>query len=1166
MNKLRFLNVLLCCMLIAVLGHTQSLQHPVIWTTPAEKTELLSKIENYGWAQSIVSKAKAAIDSKVNTHVTNPLSILNTIPELETVDNLSESAASSSNAGHAKVLNYASYAAMVYYVTGEEKYAQFAADILWYYIEQIAPRNPTNTSFCGNDFYDPRAGYAHFAVAYDLLVNYLKEPGTQVYQISSGNKIDFDNTKAQKAVYNIAMNALQEHSGADTKYGQTVSNHPILRSAGVLFSILCVEDDTERERMFNVFWEIGTKEQNSFTKTILPMFGEQGIWPEAVSYSFMPNITLVLNVVDRIKPELNVMANNMHILDGNFLFDNLRHPNRRFVRYGDSHRDNDGTGDLYRITLNLASRNGFDSFVQKATVALRQSYDADGGYNPSAPISTFDNLDAFEQLFWGIDIPAVSNGAIDFQKPTVVIKHAGVALQRNYVDVNNSDYGLCGIIGGAHYVHSHCTGITMELYGAGYIMAANAGLPKTLAERSQPEHENYFWRHAGNNTMIVNGTTHGIQPGSWNTDSYLWMNTTVNVAAEPKHLDDPVSSNFSFATQFLDDKVNNEQQQRTLSTIRTSETTGYYFDLFRSKSLSTNNFHDYIYHNLGDVTRIMTMDGAELSVSPTNRYQNDIGDLQKSPGWRFFEQTNVTESTDKAIQVRFDLNETNTYMNLFAPAGVAREYTKALGPATREARGGYIDKKTQVLAIRQQGEAWNKPYVHIFEPSMTINSSVKLVEHLYNGDAIIGAKVRSEIGNKTVEDFILCLPESAGSVTLPEYGISFTGRFAVLRYEQDLDTAFTTLYIGEGDSLSYGDLSLIPDAGRKGVKLVGGKPYFGRQLLFKNIHHKDIVPKGTDLSIEAIVGEEYSEVTLWANDTINLGTKTAAPYVWAGNAAISNMQDDEYTFTLIAKDAQGAIERKTIRIETPGQKPYPDREMPHPVPGKIEFEEYDSGGENLGYFDNTAQDRSMYSYRDSDLVDLGRNGTTVSSLEEGEWLEYTVDVQQTGYYKLSIRHLTSVAPGVQAFSVLLPGEKDTLLSNCQTLYTGRSTFYVDPIGEIFLKQGKQVIRFSILNSGFELDYMELAFDHTVGVQAPKPEQSGIKVYPNPANESFTIDLNEIEKADVAIYNLTGQLMYRQLAVSGQINLALGSEYKAGVYLIRVKSKNHLVSQEKIIVN
>ncbi|WP_164975212.1 T9SS type A sorting domain-containing protein [Lutibacter sp. HS1-25] len=1138
----------------------QSLQHPVIWTTPAEKTDVLAKIQNYDWASSIVTKAKGTIESKVNTHITNPLTILNTIPALAADDNLSESAASSANAGHAKVLNYASYAAMVYYVTGEEKYAQFAADILWYYIEALNTRIPSNTAISGNDFYDPRCSYAQFAIAYDFMVNYLKTPGTEVYSKSQGKKITFDNVKAQKAVYNIAMNALHEHGGTDTKYGQTVSNHPILRAPGVLFSILCVEDDTERERMFNVFWNVGTKEQNSFTKSILPMFGEQGIWPEAVSYSFMQNVTLVLNIVDRLKPELNVMNNNMQILDGNFLFDNLRMPNRRFVRYGDSHRDIDKTSEIYRYTLNLATRRNYTNYIDKAKVALKQGYDAEGGYNPIVPITSFDNYRAFDQLFWGVDIPVIS-GAIDFQKPTVVVKHAGVALQRNYVEANNEDYGLCGIIGGAHYVHSHVTGITMELYGAGYIMSANAGLPKTLAERSQPEHENYFWRHAGNNTMIVNGKTHGIQPGSWNTDSYLWMNTTVNVAAEPKHLEDPINPNFSFATQFLDDKVNNEQSKRTLSTIRTSETTGYYFDMFRSKSLGTNNFHDYIYHNLGDATNVMTMDGTPLPVSPTTRYQNDIGDFQKSPGWRFFENTNVTASTNAAIQVRFDLNETNTYMNMFAPAGVNREYTKALGPATREAKGGYINKKTQIVAIRQQGEAWNSPYVHIFEPSKSTNTSVKSVEHLYRGGVIVGAKVNSQVGDKVITDYVICQEDASKIVSIPEVGINFTGHFAVVRYEQILDKAYVTLYIGEGTSLSYGSYSLLADANKKGQRVVEVTADTSRIVGFKDLLNNQVIAKGANLNIEGIIGSDFTEATLYVND-VNVGTKTGS-YVWSSVPELTNMMDLSYSIKIVAKDAQGLTEESTLTVLTPNQWAYTNDNLPHPIPGRIEFEHYDNGGIDIAYWDKLNQNSS--SFRPDEMVDINTAGTQVRDIKSGEWLEFTIDVAQSGNYSLDVNHQTRRSPAFKQLTVSFPDENITFLSDIVLTNTGSGSFLTETIGNFDLEAGTHVLRFSLLDYGFDLDYFELKLK-TLSVDDPINFKQKIKIYPNPTNGSFTIKTGESGWENVSIFSMLGVKVYSNN--SGQEKLTINTkEYNMnnGLYLVVITDQQGNRSTQKLIV-
>lgn len=1063
------LSWVLCVWLITASSIAQSLQHPVIWTEPQDKPAILAKIENYSWASSLVTKAKAAIDDKVNAHVTNPVAILNTIPEFAVDDNLSESEATT-NGAHSKVLNYASYAGMLYYITGEEKYAQFAADILWYYIEELAPRSPGNTAMSGSDFYDPRAGYPQFAIAYDFVYDFLKDTDTKVYNKTVGSKVAYDHVKAQKAVHNIAMNALHEHGGGDTKYGKMVSNHPILRAPGVLFSLLCLDDDVERERMFNVFWNIGTKEQNSFTKTILSMFGEQGIWPESTSYGFMQNITLILNVVDRLKPDMDVMANNMHILDGNFLFDNLRLPNRRFVRYGDSHRDNDGTGALYRYTLSLAERNGYEDYVQKAKVALRQGYNAEGGYDPVVSISTFDNYSAFEQLFWGIDIPTTIDEHIDFQKPTVIIKHAGVALQRNYVDENNEDYGLCGIIGGAHYVHSHVTGITMELYGAGYVMAANGGLPHTLAERKDPVHTTYFWRHAGNNTMIVNGTTHGIQDGAWNSDSQLWMNTTVNVAAEPKHLQEPINPNFSFATQFLDDKVNNDQQQRTLSIIRTSETSAYYFDMFRSKSLGTNNFHDYIYHNLGDEMHIFNSDDQELSVTATNRYQTDIGDTHQSPGWRFFEETMVTEPVFATTKVRFDLNETNTYMNMFVPAGVAREYTKALGPGTREAKGGYEDKKTQIIAVRQQGEAWDNPYVHIFEPSKSTSTSVKSVEHLYRGDVIIGAKVKSQIGDKLVTDYVICQEDASKVFTLPEAEISFTGRFAVVRAEQSLDKAYVTLYIGEGTSLTYGEHSLVAGNDKKGQKVIEVQTDLSRVVGFENLSNNQEVVKGTDLNVEAIVGADFTEATLYVNDE-NVGTLTGAPYVWSSIPALTSMMALSYLIKIVAKDAQGATEERSLTILTPNQWAYTIDNKPHPIPGKIEFEHYDHGGKDVAYWDKANQNSS--SFRSDEMVDISTDGTIVRDIKSGEWLEFTIDVTQSANYDLEVRHQTRRSPEFKQLTISFPEENITFLYDIVLANTGSGAYLAEDIGNIQLLEGTHVLRFSLLDFGFDLDYFEL---------------------------------------------------------------------------------------------
>lgn len=811
--KFWWLMLFIAC-LISGNAFSQSQKHPVIYATDEERPRILELIDKQDWAKSIVTQFRSNVDPKLSIHQVNPDAITNDLPDFPSSDDNTEAFASPLAAAHNKVLSTASYAAMLYYITQEEKYASFAGDILAYYIDHLESKTAKNATVTGNYFYDPRTVFSHFAVTYDFIYNYLKKPATTVYNKSTQKRELFSNAKAQKALRNIVGNTLNEEGGFETN-GRFISNHHILTGPGSLFPILCIDDDQEREYFFNIFWEKGTKRQSSFKNTILLMFGEQGIWPESTSYGFMPIVPLILNVVDRVKPEMKIYAETQNIFDGMFLFENLRNPNRSFVRYGDSKRSLDKTDENYRFALAFAKRHKNLELQTKAEIALGQFYDVSGGYKPVLSSGTFDNYSSLE-LFWGEELPSTSVSEFNY-KPTVIVKHAGVALQRNHVEKQNSLYGLCGIIGGAHYVHSHATGIAMELYGAEYIMAPNGGLPPSLAERRIPRHRHYFMRHGGNNTVVVNGTSQGRQEGSWASGIKIWQNTTVNLAAEPRHLEDPINKNFSFSTQFLKDEVNNCEQQRTLGIIRTSETSAYYFDMFRSKSLGENKFHDYIYHNIGDETLITNSKKEVLGVSNTNRYSGDIGDSVKSPGWSLLENTQVTEPTADGVKIRFKINFNNRYMHMFMPAGASKEYTKALGPATREAENGYLTKKTQVLAIRQNGEAWDRPFISVFEPSLKEQPSVQSVEPLVFDGASIGAIVTNNVAGNMVSDYIICNDTDVREVEFPDFKLKFKGRYGIVRKEFQNDKKVITLYIGEGSYLNFESYTLQSDSQNKGV-------------------------------------------------------------------------------------------------------------------------------------------------------------------------------------------------------------------------------------------------------------------------------------------------------------------------------------------------------------
>ncbi|RAK63547.1 carbohydrate-binding protein [Hymenobacter edaphi] len=88
------------------------------------------------------------------------------------------------------------------------------------------------------------------------------------------------------------------------------------------------------------------------------------------------------------------------------------------------------------------------------------------------------------------------------------------------------------------------------------------------------------------------------------------------------------------------------------------------------------------------------------------------------------------------------------------------------------------------------------------------------------------------------------------------------------------------------------------------------------------------------------------------------------------------------------------------------------------VPGSIKAVEFDNGGQNVAYYDSDPTNRGAAlnpnAPRPTEAVDteLGDGGTgNIGYSAGGEWLKYTVNVQRTGLYKLTVRVAASAAGG-----------------------------------------------------------------------------------------------------------------------------------------------------------
>lgn len=157
-------------------------------------------------------------------------------------------------------------------------------------------------------------------------------------------------------------------------------------------------------------------------------------------------------------------------------------------------------------------------------------------------------------------------------------------------------------------------------------------------------------------------------------------------------------------------------------------------------------------------------------------------------------------------------------MHVAMPGGFVREYTAAEAPPILEAEDGYDRKNARVLSIRQIGEAWNRPFLVIYEPSLSETPTVRSVENILDGEKVVGAKVVSEVAGQAITDQILAFDEAAGSYRDPVTGLSFTGRFGIVRTVESATGKRIDLYVGDGDELSFQGHKLSTGAAKKGFQ------------------------------------------------------------------------------------------------------------------------------------------------------------------------------------------------------------------------------------------------------------------------------------------------------------------------------------------------------------
>lgn len=794
---------------------------PNIWATPADRAPVLAKIETQPWAQACFDAMKARVAEAVGRHARDPDMFLRGLPFVPhatdparhpTFALIDGNMASTpeTRRGHSlqQFLRVGTDCAVLFFLTEEERYARCAADILHASVEALAqmPHHDATASggivYPGDVLYEARAIGAQLPLLYDFLHPWLRRGG-RVYNVAARTSVAFDFARAQQ-VFRAYARLIIEQGGID-------SNHPVLEMPCLALNALAIDDDAERAALLAHLTTRDAPRQDSLQKVMRVFTAAGGIWPESFQYSVgvSARVTYLAALLRRQQPPALPLDGIAAFPLSLVRLTDFRFPNGDNPRLGDGPRRSGQPWDALEIAYALAAREG-DVPLRDKFGALLNLGIAQGRYDRARPHGYGGGSESYQgpiQLLWFA--PTIT-GAMTAPAPrtTDALPFAGAVLQRNLSPNGDPAHALMAVVSGASYVHSHASGMALELYGTGHVLGSNAGKGTYTTD----EHENHRRLFAAHNSVIVNGASRSAD--GW---VHLGIDTVRPVALEPAIGAAPVSPQHSFTlTRFTDTSGDSTkaEQERLVGIVRTSPSTGYYVDVFRSRTAQPEQFHDYLYHNLGDALEISSA-GRPLALADTpERFRPAAGTSWSRnrsylfPGWHLFRAARTSANFAGDATIHFaatKLKPAPATMRLFVPGAEGRDYASALAPETKEAPAPYDKAPTPVLVIRQRGEAWSRPFAVIYEPridAITGNADgIQSVAALRDRGRFAGFKVLSRLAGRTVTQLVLTLPAADNEFADPALGLAFRGRYAVVTL--DHRDAVASLYVGEGTSLRF---------------------------------------------------------------------------------------------------------------------------------------------------------------------------------------------------------------------------------------------------------------------------------------------------------------------------------------------------------------------------
>lgn len=429
-------------------------------------------------------------------------------------------------------------------------------------------------------------------------------------------------------------------------------------------------------------------------------------------------------------------------------------PNRKIVGFGDTHPSPLRTSYFGSMVKN-ARRYGKRRQEERFTAMLR-CFEPDFAAAQDRPRTGGNLMNLYPQEDLTIDT-TIAAGAIEtYVSPTFYVPKVSWLVQRNGMDAGRS---LMYSLNGSEGNHQHANGLSVEFYGKGLTLGPDAGIGQSLY--SGLDYLEYYSQFPSHNTVCVDGISSYPVMKSNHAFKLLHSYPQPSTAEERNLASENYFRGVCYTETYFREPESQADQTRLLSIVDT-DGGGYYVDIFRSrKHEGGDKMHDYFYHNLGQTMSVTAADGSPLDFAPSEEL-SFAGAHLYAYSYIYDQQMVQTDKNIRAdFTVRPDAGGDDIRMTMWQQGMPGRKIFRALSPETeglsRDRSMPYKIKgqPTLTYVARQTGEAWTRPFVSVFEPSVSSEGNfVSRVDFVRpeGADDAAGIEVTLKDGRK---DFIL---------------------------------------------------------------------------------------------------------------------------------------------------------------------------------------------------------------------------------------------------------------------------------------------------------------------------------------------------------------------------------------------------------------------------